>query len=403
MSSLHRAGLIVLGLLGTSTVVAACAGSDEEPMIPSDDAGGGGGDGAAPDVVEGDVSDAGSDTNAPSQDACTSAGWCSLGVDPQLSFLDLWPLEGGSAIAIAARNGRSAVMEYEGSAWQIIHEVPFVLGSLWATKTDVWVAGGEPGYVAHGHREGTVWKWSVRSIPVQAPVSTVWGTGEQELYALADARVWRLADDDADWAVDFGGEVAGVDTTVTALTGTGKDDVWVTGARGAFPACGFVAHKRGGSWVTLIEGDPDPTFPWPPACLPVGSAITVHGPATIAGATAPNELVTIIEELDYNVVARIRHAADGGVDMATSNLPAETSFPRDRRSIWGTSADDLYLAGFSKVRRGKGLWADGGSWEISTVALEGIPLVKLFHVVRGTRADDVWLAGESYVFRKTIH
>lgn len=405
MSSVHRAGLIALGFLATSAVVAACAGSDEAgtDLSPTDDAGGV--DRGAPDV-EGDASDAGPDANAPPRDACSSAGWCSIDVDPQLTFVDLWPLEGGSAVAISTRDGRSAVVVYEQSSWKVIYEVPFALGTIWATQTDVWVAGGEAGYVAHGRRGSAngAWTWTARSIDVPTAVSVVWGTGGHEVYAIADTRVWRLAGDGADggdWAVDFGGDAPEADTKLVALTGTGGDDVWVTGARGTFPACGFVAHKTAGAWEMVIEGTPDPDSFWPPLCLPVGSAVPVNGPATIAAATAPGELVTIVEAFETYIAARVRHGSDGAIDVATSDLSPQLSHPRQRRSIWGASADDVYVAGFSAVRRGKDLWADGGAWSVSTVAIDGIALVKPFHVVRGTRSDDVWLAGESYVFHKT--
>lgn len=402
MSSLHhRAGLLIAGLLGTSAVVAACAGSDvDPPELSPEDAGG---DRAAPDVIEGGATDAGSDTNAPLGDACSSAGWCSIDVDRNLSFDDLWPLEGGSAVAIASRDGRSAVLVYEQSSWQVIHQVPFVLTSVWADSANVWVSGGEAGYVAHGHRDGADWKWSVRPISVQTPVTVIRKVGEHDLYALADARVWRSVDDGSNWAVDFGGDVPADETTLASLTATSTDDVWVTGARGIFPSCALVAHKSGGAWVTVVEGTPDPEQFWPPVCLGVGSAVPLTGPAGIAAATASNELVTFVEGNPDYFVARIRHLSDGGVDVATSNTSLELSHPRSRRSLWGASADDLYIAGFSAVRRGRNLWADGGSWEVSTVAREGFALVKSFNVVRGTRSDDVWLAGESYVFHKTVH
>ena len=94
-TTIHRAGLIALGLLAASAVVAACAGSDETlGTIPADD--GGGGDGAAPDVIDSDAADAGGDSTIAAKDACSSAGWCATDVDPKLSFDDLWPLPGWS-------------------------------------------------------------------------------------------------------------------------------------------------------------------------------------------------------------------------------------------------------------------------------------------------------------------
>ncbi len=404
----HRAGLIALGLLAASAVVAACAGSDETlGTIPADDGGGDGGDGAAPDVIDSDAADAGGDSTI-AKDACSSAGWCATDVDPKLSFDDLWPLPGGAAVAVASRDGRSAVLLYERSSWHVIHEVPFVLTSVWADTADIWIAGADPGYVAHGRRQGNngidpEWNWTAHPLPVQTPVAVVRGTGEHEVYALADTRVWRLAEDGGGWAVDYGGDAPAPDMTFSSLSGTSKDDLWLTGHRGIFPPCAVVAHKTGGAWVTVIDGTADPWGPWPPVCEPPEGAVSLVAYPNIATATAPNELVTFAEGIDGYIVARMRHLPDGGLDIAQHDMPFDPQIPiRDRRSIWGASADDLYLAGFSKVRRGRNLWADGGGWEISTVAFEGLPLSTQFHVVRGTRSDDVWLAGESYVFHKTI-
>ena len=405
-TTVHRAGLIALGLLAASAAIAACAGSDEGPAVPSDDAGGTDA-GAAPDV-ESDASDAGSDADALLRDACSSAGWCATDADPKLSFDDLWPLPGGAAVAVASSDGRSAVLLYERSSWHVIHEVPFVLTSVWADTADVWIAGADPGYVAHGHRQGNngidpEWNWTAHPIPVQTPVAVVRGTGENEIYALADTRVWRLTEDGGGWAVDYGGDAPAPDTTFSSLSGTSKDDLWLTGNRGIFPPCAVVAHKTGGAWVTVIDGTADPFGPWPPVCEPPEGAVPLVAYPNIAAATAPNELVTFAEGIDGYIVARMRQLPDGGLEIARHDMPFDPQIPvRDRRSIWGASADDLYLAGFSKVSRGRNLWADGGGWEISTVSFEGLPLATQFHVVRGTRSDDVWVAGESYVFHKTI-
>ena len=238
-TTVRRAGLVALGLLAASAVVAACADSDETlGTIPGDDAGGG--DGAAPDVIETDAADAGSDADAVLRDACSSAGWCATDVDPKLSFDDLWPLPGGAAVAVASRDGRSAVLLYERAKWNVIHEVPFVLTSVWADTANIWIAGADPGYVAHGRLQGNnginpEYSWTAHPLPVQTPVATVRGTAEHEVYALADTRVWRLAEDGGGWEVDYGGDAPAADTTFFSLSGTSKDDLWLTGARGVFP------------------------------------------------------------------------------------------------------------------------------------------------------------------------
>ncbi|AKV00246.1 hypothetical protein AKJ09_06909 [Labilithrix luteola] len=311
-------------------------------------------------------------------------------------------------MAVASRNGRSSVVIYEQGAWKVIHEVPFILTSVWASKTDVWVSGGEAGYVAHGRREGTDWKWTVRPIAVTTPVSVVRGIGEHEIYALADARVWHLEGAGDDWTIDFGGDVPADEAKFVSLVGTSPDDIWVTGVRGSYPPCGVVAHKSAGVWQTVIEGTPDePSDFGLPSCVAVGSAVPMTATVGVATATAPRELVAITEGFFANSVARIRLQADGGVDIASSPFSYAMWVDKERRSIWGTSSDDLYLAGFSKVNRGHDIFADtsgdAGVWQISTVAFTGIALMKPFHVVRGTRSDNVWLAGESYVFHKTTN
>ena len=190
MSSLHRAGLFAAGFLVTSAAVAACAGWPVTPLAAPDDAGA---DQAAPNVPEGGASDAGAEVDASvfAGDACSSAGWCSVDIPSQVTFVDLWPLEGGSAVAISSREGRSSVVIYEDATWKVIHDEPFVLTSVWASPTEIWAAGGEPGHVTHGRRDGSGWRWTVHSIPAPAPVTVVWKSGaadSDDVYALADAR-----------------------------------------------------------------------------------------------------------------------------------------------------------------------------------------------------------------------
>ncbi|MDF2695467.1 MAG: hypothetical protein K0S65_3850, partial [Labilithrix sp.] len=321
-----------------------------------------------------------------------------------LSFDDLWPLE-HSAVAVASRAGRSSVLLYEDSSWKVIHEVPFLLASVWASAEGVWVSGDD-GYVAHGHREGNGWAWNVHPLAVSKRVSVIWGAAPHDVYALADARVWRLvlgADagvPDAGWRVDYGGISApDPEVTLTGLVGRSEDDIWVTGARESFTTCGLVLHKTRNGWESVVEATPVlPPEPFdPPTCEASGNAIAFGGAFGKGTATATGELVAITK-VGFTApasFARLRHAPNGGAELTLA--PRST----DVTSLWGVSADDLYASSFSVVERGRDVWADGGGWHVSTVAFEGIALVKPFHVVRGTRSDNVWLAGESYVFHKT--
>ncbi|MDF2695577.1 MAG: hypothetical protein K0S65_3960, partial [Labilithrix sp.] len=127
--SLRFAALAAVTL--ASTVGAACADSDSPGLEPVDD--GGRPDAPRPDASSDGAVDADADARAPGAvDACSAAGWCATDVDRRLSFDDLWPLE-HSAVAVASRAGRSAVLLYEDSSWKVIHEVPFLLASVWAS------------------------------------------------------------------------------------------------------------------------------------------------------------------------------------------------------------------------------------------------------------------------------
>lgn len=396
MRPLRSAALVVIASMSASAVAAACADSEVPRFDPAEDGGPPGArrpDGAADDAG----ADVDADALAPDRvDACSAEGWCATEIDPQLSFDDLWPLE-ESAVAVASRDGRSSVRLYEGSSWKLIHEVPFLLASVWASTEDVWVSGAD-GYVAHGRRSGNgwAWAWTAHPLPISAPVAGIWVSGAGDVYALASARVWRLppnpaGPDAGGWSVDYG-DVSAPETKLTALIGRNDGDIWVTGERGMFPRCALVAHKTAAGWVTVLDETPADF-----SCAAADGGVVLGAPVGKGAATAAGELVAI-SELGLTVpmsFVRVRHLADGSVEIAHAPRSANV------KSIWGVAADDLYAASFSVVERGRDIWTDGGSWQVSTVAFEGIPITRPFHVVRGTRSDNVWLAGESYVFHKT--
>lgn len=403
---LRSASLGALSLAFAAAVAAACADA-ESPAEPVLDDGGpdASPDTAPPDAASDAADDADGDARAPNvADACSAAGWCATDLDPDVTVDDLWPLE-GSAVAVASRGGRSSVLRYAGSSWTVIHQVPFLLVSIWASANDVWVSGQE-GNVKHGHRGADGWTWTDHPLAVPGVVSTVWGTGAHDVYALADGRVWRLplGPDGAPpagsgWLVDYG-SASGPDPDVTlvSLTGRTHDDLWVTGSRGSFPLCGLVLHKTGGAWVSVVDGTPTlPATPFEPPTCETSDAVVLMSAFGKGTAIAEGELVALTEAgfTEAASFARVRHRQDGGAELALAPRTA------DVKSLWGVSADDLYAASFSVVERGQDIWTDAGAWQISTVAFEGIAIAKPFYVVRGTRSDNLWLAGESHAFHKS--
>jgi len=401
---LRSASLAALSLAFASAVAAACADAGS----PADTILDGGGPDTSPDTSPPDAaSDAGADGDARGSnvaDACSAAGWCATDLDPSLTVDDLWPLE-GSAVAVASRGGRSSVLLYADASWSVIHQVPFLLVSIWASANDVWVSG-QAGSVKHGHRGDDGWTWTDHPLAVSSVVSTVWGTGAHDVYALADGRVWRLPLESdgappagSDWLVDYGSASGPEpDVTLVSLTGRTEGDLWVTGSRGSFPRCGLALHKTGGAWVNVVDSTPTPSAtPFePPRCATSG-AVALMAPFGKGTAIAEGELVALTDvgPTQPTSFARVRHHEDGGAELTLAPRIA------DVKSLWGVSADDLYAASFSVVERGQDIWTDAGAWQVSTVAFEGIALAKPFYVVRGTRSDNLWLAGESHAFHKS--
>ena len=204
----------------------------------------------------------------------------------------------------------------------------------------------------------------------------------------------RRPSDAAAWSVDYGAASAPEpEVTLSALVGRSENDIWVTGQRGSSPSCGLVAHKTAEGWDTVIDEAPMDFS----SCVSSGGGAVLGGPVGKGASTADGELVALVDPgigVPLSFI-RIRHVP--GEDVALDLAPRTVSLT----SLWGTTSDDLYATRFSLVERGSDIWTDGGAWGVSTVAYEGIPITKPLHVVRGTRSDNVWVAGESYVFHKT--
>ena len=151
---------------------------------------------------------------------CEADGWC-------------WysPLPSGSSWAAVAGAGRTDLwiggftqnlLHFDGGQWHASPSPLFVLGSWGAAKDDVWFVGelvaGDRVVAAIAHWDGVA--VTVTATFDDAPLTDVWGSGPDDVYAVGDSMVQHW--DGTAWSAVPG--VRGGN-----IAGTGARDVWVGG------------------------------------------------------------------------------------------------------------------------------------------------------------------------------
>jgi hypothetical protein len=184
---------------------------------------------------------------------------------------------------------------------------------------------------------------------------SAWAASEHDVFAVTDGTVLHF--DGNYWRAMDAPAGCGCTTALQAVWGSSARDVFAVGAGGT------VAHWTGGEWT----GDPDPD-------LGSDDLYAVWG-------TSPSNVWAVGDN------GRIVHF-DGG-DWTSAGSPALTT--ARLRGGWGSGPDDVWAVGLDgQLFNGVLLHYDGTAWTRIDRAIIGDYLA-----IWGTAANDVWIAGSS--------
>jgi hypothetical protein len=428
---------------------AACAASanDDESSAPSANAPDGG---TTVPADGGEVREAGIDGEAnldagpdgAGSETCSSAGWCLTALPSypeELQLNDVWPLAGHAFAIAGTQLGSVRFLEWSDASnrWSVIdddthHYANAVAGSVWAPNADevyFSMSSSSEGEVYYGKRPvppATDWSWRRFSFECnvgEAP--RVWGTSKSDVFVMACAKIHRLAGDAGDasdvgdaagspWIEAYADDDPMNRVTFHGATGTSPDDAWFVGARGnGFRGrmCAVVVRKTAAGYKPIVDGNPINN-----GCgqKPGSEAIPIWGAfGRAAGdgvhAPAKDRFIGLSFGTTNNHVVRIQPNGDGGYAVDVKSPLPELSVAL--RSVWGASEDDLWFiaapassttdSSNTSIVRGTNIWADGGGFQFSTLALNGLPNPKALQRIRGTSNTNLWAVGANRALYKT--
>ncbi len=435
--SLGRAGAVA-GLLGAAF---ACSASGEvdttTPIDPTEDGGG---------VTLDEASTPPRDASLPDGlgvvERCSVAGWCITEAPADgFFFKDVWAV-GQRAFAVGSSESLGTkFLEWDAAnGWRFIDKGNDFsnttnVRAVWAPDEDeVFVlisdlsglTGGAFGaIIMRGTRPPSPevrWDWTRTFIrcPAMDTTATIGGSGRDDVYAVACGNVFRLnrgalapdagaesdgGDEASPWVQDYVDGDPANPAVFGAIAGTGPDDMWFVGQRGktASARCVVALRKSQDGYATVIDGVPTAgpgCTPKPDVAMLGGALSTVHAPAanSLVGTTtvtggAVNELVMIA-------------LADGVVQVKRTS--AAPKFGVQLTSPWGTSMDDLWIVAHRAVGAGGGvmratsLWSsDAGSFDYSTLVINGAPNTEPLERLRGTSNENLWAVGRYRAYVKS--
>jgi hypothetical protein len=402
------------------SAAAACAASNDETSSPDDpNTVGDGGSSTVEASVDSAVFRDATASDGPSDPTCSPAGWCITELpDPSLEVRDIWPFEKHAFALSSDQYGGFKILEWsqdvsQQSGWKYIDDntqqdlYPGESGNVWAPNEQevYFTLSGytRGGYLYHGKRPtwpATAWTWTRTQFDCANPntdVPAVWGIGG-DVYALACQKIYRLTGDpdaDAGVAADGGSsawtlEYTDDDPTPIVFYGGGgtADDRLFVGSRGAFRPCTFIVRKTAAGYQRIVDGLPSgafgltckekPGYPMVPGLY----AFSSTRPGEVLGTTFDGRLL------------RVAIDGEGGTSITEANPK-----PPEARAVWSDSPDEVWL-GAGYLLHGTGIWSDGGSYQVSTVALNDGRPVASFSKIRGISNSNLWAVG-SRAFHKT--
>ncbi len=382
----------VAALAGIVTVSASCAEaateSDADPDAETDS-------GAPSTIDSGEAIDAGpgdagceadSDTCTTEMLPCDDVDWCpsETNLDGRLALASVW---GSGPKDVWAVGTAGTVIHWNGSEWSSTPaSTTQSLYAVWGSgPNDVWIVSSPHVIFRGGGFVNGTASWSpVTPVADYATVSgsrgkliqTIWGTSASDVWIGGMSFVnksgqpqesrWRsvTVDGGAGWTPVSNCPKTGTCPSVTAMWGSGPEDIWAVG-----PA-GVTLHTHG-----IDAGD---------GGVPDWTAFDSQSTAALQAVwgSGPGDVWTV------GTKGAIRHWAAGAARWSIVESPTT----EDLNSLWGSGPEDIWAVG----DHGTLLHYDGTSWEKATAAF---PLGEKPHLrgVWGSGPNDVWAVGDGIV------
>jgi hypothetical protein len=348
-------------------------------------------DAASVDVADADAADAALDAGPR---LCSDDGFCPTIVpygpvpdDPtveraRLRLRGVWG-DGQGIVWATSREGD--ILRWDGTAWKIHFHVPeFVpdVGILYAIfgtgPTDVWVPTDTGLLHGKGDTSATLVFKRVK-LPGDdsgIPVTSVWGTGPKDLWAVGGAfdGTGRALHYDGKWKVE----------TVLPAHPISYQAIW--GSAGSGP------------WIYGIDANQQNLILRRPAGTSVWKTVALQIDTLCAASLSSDDSVWLgaINALsdDGQYYLHGTKAADGDFDFTrTARFPWE----RLASAFWGTAPNDAWVVGqYGLVQH----W-NGTTWQSAAITNTPLPVVKSFYGIWGTSSTDFWIVGDEIALHKT--
>jgi hypothetical protein len=245
---------------------------------------------------------------------CNSGQWC-IEPAPVTGTPVLHGVWAASAADVFAVGDAGTIVRRTNSQWSVMTSgTTQNLKGVWGTSSnDVWAVGQNGAVV---HFDGTAWS----SVTVTTSnVEAVWCSSATDIWMAGPSTVWHST----------GGAFTaiGIAGTLYAISGTGPNDVWVTGEN-----TNLHHYTGAGKWTTVNPGASTSTF---------FSILAVATNNVWAADYYPNK-----ETMRWN-------GSTWGANKTTSSI---------FQGMYSTSASDIWGVGGDKI----GHWT-GSAWASSTV------------------------------------
>jgi hypothetical protein len=385
-------------LVATPSMLGAC-GDDGPSTSPQVD---GGSDSTSPADAGGDTSDpldATPDGDAATPEPCSEDGFCHTKLPPAQTLRDVWGDASGVTWAVTEQGN---ILRWNGTAWSIHHSTHSELFAIWGSgPTDVWVGGAEGLFHGQGASSEAL-VWNRVDLPERdgVPIHSIWGRGADDVWAVGgrtdtsqspppvEGRAFHLGSGpNAPWTRET---VHARDAVFTKVWGTEAGDVFVSGYD-------FERYPATSSDAVLVHRPPAETG-FSEVVLP---RIDRQGfPSTVdlmtGGGHVAGKIVLLTVAVDWATYVIGSAANDGGTELEWSD---ETFYPhaaRRLRAVWGSAANDVWLAGdYGRLRH----W-DGTAWTFPRISVGQMPVIATFHAVWARAADDLWFVGDGIALHK---
>lgn len=417
---------------------AACAASGDDAKPKTNDEG----DGGSTVLDGGSVDEASTDAHFEAGPAprCSDAGWCVTDLpDTTLMFVDVVAVGSHAFALVSDESGSNRAVEFDNATpdgpWRYIDDGDLNAGrtfpmNLWApNENEVYVAmadvtpfGGEGTYgtiLFRGARPiapAKDWTWTSLKFDCDQLDATgrVWGSSPSDVY-LASCGVVRRSTapfgadgttpDAASFAVEWSDDDTSQPSIITDITGSGPGDVWISGYRGPFASCALVVHKTASGYERVIDGIADPdTY----ACSDKPGYQRIDTSFNDVQSLGENRFVGVRRVTDTSAVTdavRIAPHASGGWEVAYASPYPE--YVTTLSSVWVENESDLWFVvkrmngSNGAIMRGTNVWSDAGTYEYSTLVLNGAPNGQQLNRIRGTSPSNLWAVGVNRAFHKS--